>query len=212
MKKRKRMSGEERKKQIVSTAMKIFSKKGFQGTKTKEIAKASGVSEAMIFKYFKNKNDIYSSIISSNVKDHSKEISDIQSKISNLPRVLKETILHVIDLNEKDPTFLRLMLYSSLEEHRFAHIFVETHLSGEREAFVKAIEKGIKMGVYRKVNPKLAAQIFEYLIGGYCIEQFVLGKNKPLDKKEIAETMVDIFLNGLRKHNWNRTSKQKGEI
>ncbi|MCK4396737.1 TetR/AcrR family transcriptional regulator [candidate division WOR-3 bacterium] len=199
MKKRKRMSGEERKKRIINASMKIFSKKGFQGTKTKEIAKAAGVSEAMIFKYFKTKNDIYNSIISSKVKDHSKEISDIQSKISNLPRVLKETILHVINLNEKDPTFLRLMLYSSLEEHRFAHIFVETHLSGNREAFARAIEKGIKMGAYRKVNPKLAAQIFEYLIGGYCIEQFVLGKNKPLDKKEIAETIVDIFLNGLKK-------------
>ena len=164
MQKRKRMSGEERKKQIINAAMKIFSEKGFQGTKTKDIAKAAGISEAMIFKFFKNKEDLYKAIITSTVKDHSKEISDMQSQVSNLPTVLKEFILHVIDLNEKDPTFLRLMLYSSLEEHEFAHNFMETHLLVETEEFTKAIEKGIQAGEYREVNPRLVAQIFHYLM------------------------------------------------
>lgn len=202
MAKNKRMSGEERKEQIIKAAMKVFSEKGFQGTKTKEIAQAAGISEAMIFKFFKNKEDLYKAIITSTVKDHSGEISLLQSKVSNLPTVLKDIFLHVIELNEKDPTFLRLMLYSSLEEHEFAHNFLETHLLGEMEAFTKAIEKGIKTGEYREVNPRLVAQIFHYLIGGYCIERFVLGinKNEPVDKNEVAETMVDIFLNGLRKH------------
>ncbi|MCK4689198.1 MAG: TetR/AcrR family transcriptional regulator, partial [Candidatus Marinimicrobia bacterium] len=59
MQKRKRISGEERKKRIIDAAIKIFSEKGFQGTKTKEIAKAAGISEAMVFKYFKNKKFIY---------------------------------------------------------------------------------------------------------------------------------------------------------
>lgn len=201
MQKRKRMSGEERKKQIINAAMKIFAEKGFQGTKTKDIAKAAGISEAMIFKFFKNKEDLYKAIISSTVKDHSREISLLQSKASNLPTVLKDFVLHVIELNEKDPTFTRLMLYSSLEEHEFAHNFMETHLLGETEEFTKAIEKGIQAGEYREVNARLVAQIFHYLIGGYCIQRFVLGTNKnlPFDNNEVAETMVDIFLNGLRK-------------
>jgi len=202
MQKRKRISGEERKAQIIKAAMKIFSEKGFQGTKTKEIAQAAGISEAMIFKFFKNKDDLYSAIIRSTVKDHSKEISDLKSKVINLPTMLKDIVLHVIELNEKDPSFLRLMLYSSLEEHKFAHNFMETHLLVEMEAFAEAIEKGIDAGEYREVNPRLVAQIFHYLIGGYCIERFVLGTNKnlPFDTNEVAETMVDIFLNGLRKH------------
>jgi AcrR family transcriptional regulator len=211
MMKKKRMTGEERKKRIIETAMKVFSKKGFQGAKTKGIAKAAGVSEAMIFKYFKNKNDLYNSIIStinSNMKDHPKEIG-IQSQVSNLSTVLKKFVLHIIDHTEKDPGFIRLMLYSSLEERKIMNDFVRTHLSGAREAFTELIEKGIKRGEYRQLNPKLVFRIFEYLMSGYCIEQFVLEKNKPLDKEEVAETMVDIFLNGLKRHNWNKMGKQK---
>jgi len=201
MKKRKRISREERRKRIIQAAMKVFSKKGFRGSRTKEIAKAAGVSEAMVFKHFKNKNDIYSSIISSSVKGHSKDISDARPRVSDLPAILKGFVLHMMDHNEKDPAFLRLMLYSSLEEHKFAENFVETHLLGEREAFAGAIEKGIKSGEYRKVDPKIAAQIFNYIIGGYCIEEFVLkrNKNKSFGKKTVAATMVDIFFNGLKR-------------
>jgi len=182
--------------------MKIFAAKGFQGTKTEEIAKAAGISEAMVFKFFKNKEDLYKAIISSTVKDHSKEISALRTEASNLPTILKDIVLHVIEQNEKDTTFIRLMLYSSLEEHEFAHNFMETHLLGETEEFTKAIEKGIQTGEYREVNPRLVAQLFHYLMGGYCIQRFVLGTNKngPFDNNEVAETMVDIFLNGLRKH------------
>jgi len=207
------MSSNERKKQIIEVAMKVFSKKGFQGTKTKDIAKAAGISEAMIFKFFKNKNDIYNSIsstINSNMKDHPKEIG-IQSQVGNLPTVLKRFILHVIDHTKKDSAFIRLMLYSSLEERKIVNDFVRTHLLGAREALTEVIEKGIKTGEYRKVNPKLVFQIFEYLMAGYSIEQFVLGvdKNKAFDEKEVAETMVDIFLNGLRKHNRNKKGKHE---
>jgi AcrR family transcriptional regulator len=196
------MSGEERKRRIANAAMRVFSKKGFRGAKTREIAKAAGVSEAMVFKCFKNKNDIYTSIISGTVKDHSKEIDDMQSQVNDLPMILKEMVSHVIDLNEKDPTFLRLMLYSSLEEHKFAQSFVKTHLLGQREAFAKVIERGVRSGEYRKVDPKLAARIFEHMIGGYCVERFVLGLNKGefSDKGKTVEMMVDMFLNGLRKH------------
>ena len=199
MQKRKRMSGEERKRRIANAAMKIFSKKGFQGTKTKDIAKAAGVSEAMIFKYFKNKNYIYNSIISnviSDVKDH-KEFSDMQSQDDDFTTVLKEVILQVINDNEKDPTFLRLMLYSLLEEPKFVHSFMKTHLLGQMDVLTKVIEKGIENGKYRRFNPNLVAHILEYMMGGYCIEQLVLGldKSESFDKNEVAETMIDIFLN-----------------
>lgn len=199
----KRIPAEERKQQIINAAMKVFATKGFQGTRTKDIAKAAGVSEAMVFKFFKNKDDIYNSIISkviNDVKDH-KEFSDMQSQDDDFTTVLKEVILQVINDNEKDPTFLRLMLYSLLEEPKFVHSFMKTHLLGQMDVLTKVIEKGVENGKYRRFNPNLAAHILEYMMGGYCIEQLVLGldKSESFDKNEVAETMIDIFLNGLKK-------------
>jgi len=49
---------EKRKNQILEAAILVFSKKGFEGSTTKEIAKKAKVSEGTIFRYFKTKKEI----------------------------------------------------------------------------------------------------------------------------------------------------------
>src|ERR687883_1828091 len=58
-----RMAAEDRRPQIVDVAMRLFSERGFRGTTTKEIAQAAGVSEAIIFRHFATKDDLYAAII-----------------------------------------------------------------------------------------------------------------------------------------------------
>lgn len=51
------------KKQVLKAALQLFSKQGYDGTSTAQIAKASGMSQATIFKYFKSKDDLLLYII-----------------------------------------------------------------------------------------------------------------------------------------------------
>ena len=63
-----RLSGEERRHMIIEAALSLFSRKGFRGTTTKEIAQAAGCSEAMLFKHFATKDALYSAILESKVQ------------------------------------------------------------------------------------------------------------------------------------------------
>src|SRR5437762_1771431 len=63
-----RMAKGDRRNQIVAVAMDLFASKGFNGTTTKEIAEAAGVSEAIIFRHFAKKKDLYSAIIDSKMQ------------------------------------------------------------------------------------------------------------------------------------------------
>ena len=58
-----RMTGDDRRKQILQTAVHLFSTHGFSGTTTRKIAEAAGVSEAMVFKHFSTKEDLYGAIL-----------------------------------------------------------------------------------------------------------------------------------------------------
>ena len=58
-----RMAGEERREQILRVAVSLFSNHGFRGTTTKEIANAAGVSEAMVFRHFATKEELYAAIL-----------------------------------------------------------------------------------------------------------------------------------------------------
>ncbi|PMD69844.1 TetR/AcrR family transcriptional regulator [Companilactobacillus nuruki] len=46
------------KKKVLKASLQLFSKQGYDGTSTAEIAKLSGMSQATIFKYFKSKDDL----------------------------------------------------------------------------------------------------------------------------------------------------------
>src|SRR5205085_405059 len=63
-----RMSAEDRRQQIVTIAGGLFSQKGFRGTTTKEVAEHAGVSEAIIFRHFATKNDLYAAILDAKVQ------------------------------------------------------------------------------------------------------------------------------------------------
>lgn len=55
----KRLTGEERKAQIVEVTLRLISAHGVQGTSTKRIAAAAGVSEAALYRHFTSRNEIF---------------------------------------------------------------------------------------------------------------------------------------------------------
>ena len=59
-----RLTAPDRRRQLIEAAMDLFSRKGFAGTTTKEIALAAGVSEAIIFRHFATKDDLYWEVLS----------------------------------------------------------------------------------------------------------------------------------------------------
>lgn len=55
----KRMSREERREQILESALGIFVEKGYRGSTTSEIAEAANISEVTLFRYFPSKQEIF---------------------------------------------------------------------------------------------------------------------------------------------------------
>src|SRR5260370_32524560 len=58
-----RLPASDRRRQLLETALDLFSRKGFEGTTTNEIAAAAGVTEAIIFRHFPNKQALYTAVI-----------------------------------------------------------------------------------------------------------------------------------------------------
>src|SRR5882757_7195120 len=58
----KKLSGDERRAAIIKAVRRVFAEQGFDGTTTRELAAAAGVSEALLFKHFPNKEALYSAM------------------------------------------------------------------------------------------------------------------------------------------------------
>ncbi len=54
-----KLSSEERREVIIAAARRVFADKGFHGTTTRDLANAAGVSEALLYKHFPNKEALF---------------------------------------------------------------------------------------------------------------------------------------------------------
>ena len=199
---RERLSGEERRRQIVETAVDLFSRKGFRGTTTREIAEAAGISEAMIFKHFATKRELYSAIIE--VKSETEELLASAAKAArgkHDAEVLRAVGLKMLEQTERDPTLMRLLLFSALEGHELSEIFFESRVRQLHEFLSSYIQKRIEEGRFRSVDPLIVARGFIGMIVHYLLIHELFGVKRPprTSPEEVVELFVSIFLKGIQR-------------
>lgn len=196
-----RMDRDSRRSQIVSVAAGLFSVKGFRGTTTKEIAVQAGISEATIYKHFKSKTELYGAIIDSYCNDEKGNTAYLKRLEGREGRELfLEVALLIMDSYEEEPLFIRLFLFSALENVEFSDIVIHTKGMEMLGTVKKEIDRLVSDGTFKNINPVLATRGFIGMVSHYCISQEVFGMKKKYktNYREAASVFVDIFLNGIR--------------
>ncbi len=200
--KKRRFTGQERRRQIVEVAEGLFSRKGFRGTTTREVAKRAGISEATIFKHFSGKEDLYRAIINRCCDDAGGGIAFIR-RIEDKEGVelFREVARFFMEKYREDPSFPRLLMFSALEERNFSDIFIRSKGMDSLDYLSRRIEAMMKKGLFRKANPTLCARAFLGMVMHYCMFQEIYGFKRFMDfpQEEVIDTFVEIFLKGMSK-------------
>jgi TetR/AcrR family transcriptional regulator len=97
----KRLKSDERRQQILSVAVKVFSRKGFGSTTTAAIAEAAGISEPILYRHFKNKRDLFHRLIESVTQNTLKEW---ESFVPEKGSIKKHLLMMAKNLPEKIET------------------------------------------------------------------------------------------------------------
>jgi len=197
-----RYSAEVRRQQIVNVAADLFSKHGFSGTTTKEIAERAGVSEAIIFRHFATKRELYSAIIDSKTGQGSESIParlEEAAAYKDDKAFFRILALEKLELYSGDPTLLRLLLFSALEGHEMTDIFFESIALDVRNYVRAYISLRIADGAFRDVDPAVCARAFMGMVWNQAqvLILFNACDDVEVSSAEIADAFVDIFLKGL---------------
>ena len=200
----RRMPGEERRLQILSVAMKLFSQRGFRGTTTKEIAAAAGVSEAMVFRHFATKEDLYTAIL-----DHKACSGDAMNpeemvaealKLKDDRAVFEQLALGALTHHECDPEFQRLLLHSALEGHELAEMFFEKFIRRVYELLGGYIAERQRDGAMVEMDPSIVVRCFIGMIIHHSLNNNLWDPNRRLLKisnEDAARHFTDVLLNGI---------------
>lgn len=203
------MPGDMRREQILGTAVELFSKHGFRGTTTKEIARASGVSEAMVFKHFATKDELYGAILDNKACQGEMQFpwaedSEIQQAMEKRDdyAVFYNLALHAMNKHQADTGFLRLLFFSALEEHDLADRFFQEFVTKIYEFISSYIKKRQKEGAMRDIEPRIAVRAFLGMMIHQSLNNILWDKGRTLlniSNEKAAKNFTEILLRGIAK-------------
>ena len=189
----------------MAAAKNLFARQGFEGTTTREIAKKAQVNEAIIFRHFSSKEDLYWAII-----DHQCEAGGWQQTLRRQlsaeagdREVFAAIAEEILTGRARDTDLSRLLLFSALENQQRSQRFFQTHVVAYYELIAEYIARRIEQGAFRPVNPLLAARGFVGMIVYHSLIQEIYGARhyQDFDVKEVSKVLTDIWLGGIEARN-----------
>jgi TetR/AcrR family transcriptional regulator len=199
-----RMHGEDRRRQLLKIAIESFARKGFGGTKTRDIAAAAGVSEAILFRHFTSKEDLYHAILDSKENPDGANMNLWLQELKALAARRDDTALFLnvasraVQSFREDPAFHRLLLYASLEGHLLASMFRERFALPMGDFLRRYIAMRQKEGAFRKCDPGVAMNFFLGSIVQYAMASYVFGvKDHLLPEETVVKQLVNLVMRGL---------------
>jgi TetR/AcrR family transcriptional regulator len=216
----KRMSAGDRRTQLLEVAIELFSKHGFDGTTTREIAAAAGVSEAIIFRHFASKEELYAALLDYKNREGGTEewLDQLRGHAERCDdeALFRSLIRKILDSYRDDPSFQRLLIYSALNAHEFSQI-LHRSLGIPLYGFLyDYIARRQRQGAFAGLDP--GAVIFA-VVGmpsyfGMVTKLFGVGVKTASDEVT-AENFTRVLFEGLggkRVVRRRRKTKKKGKV
>jgi len=194
---------------LITAAASLFAAKGFNGTTTKAIANAAGVSEALLFKHFPTKRALYGAILAETVTlDELMDAVEESAKKRDDRRVF--TLIARFRIRPGvDSTLLRLLLFSALEGHELSEMFFGKHHRVFYDHLATYIRTRVSEGAFRKVDPLLAARAFIGMVVHHRLLHEIFDVPMHRSHDETVATYVDLFLGGLIRKAHRRTVRRR---
>lgn len=200
-----RMAGEERRLQILAVAVSLFSNRGFRGTTTREIAQAAGVSEAMVFRHFATKEELYAAILDHKACAGHESFEPEKMAAEAIKRkddraVFEALAVGALDHHENDREFQRLLLHSALEKHELAQMFFDQFVRRVYEFLGAYIRERQREGAFVDVDPAIVVRCFIGMVMHHSLNNNLWDPDRRLlniSNADAARHFTDILLKGI---------------
>lgn len=186
------------KKRILQAAQRLFARSGYDATTTRDLAAAAGVAEGTLFRHFDNKKAILVEVATEGwveiLTDLLTELSEMGS-YKAVAQVMRRRMLNIRENSDMMRVcFLEAQFHPDLSDK------IQLEVIGKMSIVAEAFfETAMEKGVYRKMNPKIVAQVFlgMFAVAGFSQNTIMEPNASPQQMQEMAEGLADIFLNGV---------------
>ena len=191
-----RLKAPQRREQLIQVATRLFAEHGYEATTTKDIAKSAGVTEPILYRHFKSKQELFVAIVkavSAQTMKHWEDlIAGVDDPAEQIRRIAAELPSHMEKL--ADAYHVLHGALATSRDKKVLAVMKEHYLQIER-FFAKVVAEGQKTGVFRKnIIPRAAA--WQLIITGIGFGMIALNLTQ-LDRT-LTEGAIESIIRGLK--------------
>jgi len=187
---------EIRKKNIIDTATKVFSQRGFQEATITEIAKEAKVSEASIYEYFSTKEGLLFSIPA----ESSQTLFDLMAfhlrLIRGAANKLRAIVFLLMDSYQNSPDFAAVLMLFLKHNKKFLDTKGHHAIKEGIKQITQVIEEGIASNEFRNdLNPYLVRSMILGTIEHLVTNWVMTGTPETLT--DFVDPLIDNIILGI---------------
>jgi len=170
------------KRNILNAAAKIFISHGYRNAKTKEIAKEAKISEALLFKYFRTKHELYVEFVKEEIRQRLPESEHYFNLETNATDILFQFVNDVLSNNDKTPKFIQFFVEMVTLQNSY-FIMNDINMSTDilDHLLIPIIQKGQQAGEIKEGDARVKAEIYwRFIIGSVLSNANFPEKNDPV--------------------------------
>lgn len=184
---------------ILDAAREIVSKEGIQGLSVRKVTDAIGYSPAIVYHYFRDKNELVETIVREGYSRILESIGSTDEHVSP-EQVIREGFTRYIKAALAEPEYYTAIMLDDCPAVLKKTRLLERETSGNSETLqmlCNALKRGMNSGRFKCRNIELTAQIIWTSVFGLIIKLMIEKNTSDEQTDRLIEHYFDIMFDGI---------------
>lgn len=196
-----------RRREILENSIDLFAQSGYTGTDVQAVALSLGIAKGTVYLYFSSKRELFLAAVEYAIKRLAERIDEEVRHVSGPVEKMKALVGAHFRFFDEDEPLAEVIVREGGEfrahaENTYYSIYAQN--AGRLEDIVR---DGIKLGVFRKTNPRETSEILANLLSG-TIYTHLYGHKKG-KVADAIEATTEFLLHGITSQADNRTESAR---
>jgi AcrR family transcriptional regulator len=187
---------EERKSQIITAALHCFARDGYDATSMDAIAAEAGLSKALLYYYYKSKDDVFESGFDAWIRGSTEEsirVLDVDQPRASLLQFARMTASLT---DESSELFGLLLTYWEMAQRK--QVLLERlrdAMNSVRSVLIEVLDAGVRIGEFPSMDTHLVAVVLFATLDGLWVHCML--DPDSINLGEAAYGAISLFIQGL---------------
>jgi AcrR family transcriptional regulator len=167
---------------ILAAALDLFAAKNFSSVRTTDIARATGFNQALIFYYFKNKEELYRRAVLEAVEQAFQSFQTARDNVNDPAELIGAWIDNHIHAWDAIAKLIKLSIDYAATAKRKATIdrAIRSFYDQERKVLQSALDEGVARGLFGKIDTVATATFISTYLDGVFVRAMVFPDFDPI--------------------------------